>query len=59
MNVCGTTIHTYTVSAIAGSTYDWTVTGGTILSPMPYGNTIQVQWGTNGVGTVSIAQTAP
>lgn len=38
------------------STYLWTVTNGTILSPVPYGSSIQVVWdnGSNGPGIVTL-----
>ena len=35
--------------------YDWQVTGGNIVSPPPYGQNIQVDWGGGPVGTVSLS----
>lgn len=48
---------TYSVTAIAGSTYQWAVTGGTILSGQG-SNQVTVQWNT-GTGTISVTQTTP
>ncbi|MCZ8355979.1 MAG: T9SS type A sorting domain-containing protein [Cyclobacteriaceae bacterium] len=41
----------YSVSNIAGYTYDWTVVGGTRVGT---GNAITVNWGTAGNGSVSV-----
>jgi len=56
--VCATAIYTYAVPAISGSTYLWSVTGGTILSGQGTAQ-ISVQWNSGIVGTVSIMQTTP
>jgi hypothetical protein len=56
--VCNTNpTKTYSVTAIAGSTYQWVVTGGTILSGQG-SNQVTVQWNT-GTGTISVTQTTP
>jgi hypothetical protein len=56
--VCNTNpTKTYSVTAIAGSTYQWAVTGGTILSGQG-SNQVTVQWNT-GTGTISVTQTTP
>lgn len=55
---CINNIAVYSVPVIAGSTYTWTVTGGTIIA----GNgthQISVLWGSGTTGTVSIVQVAP
>ncbi|HNI43140.1 MAG TPA: serine hydrolase [Chitinophagales bacterium] len=57
-NVCANQSYTYSTQAIAGSTYAWTVTGGTILSGQGT-NQISVQWNNGTVGTVSLSQTTP
>jgi len=58
--VCDGSLQNYTVPAgPTGTTYDWTVTGGTIISTPPYTNTIQVQWNSNQGGTVTVIQINP
>ncbi|MBX2970593.1 MAG: T9SS type A sorting domain-containing protein [Cyclobacteriaceae bacterium] len=47
---------TYTVPFNAGRTYAWTVTGGTIDGPSN-GNSIVVDWGAAGLGTVAVLET--
>jgi len=49
--------HIYSVVYSTGSTYDWSVTGGTIIFN-PGNATIDVQWGSVGSGNVSVIQTA-
>lgn len=46
---------TYTTPAVTGCTYFWTVTGGTIMSGQNT-NTIVVQWGPGGNGSVTVSQ---
>ncbi|MBL8002948.1 MAG: hypothetical protein JNL05_13425, partial [Flavobacteriales bacterium] len=46
----------YTVAPIAGATYNWTVTGGTIATGANT-NAITVDWGTAGTGSVSVTAT--
>lgn len=48
----------YSVSPIAGSTYTWTVIGGTIVNGQNT-NQISVQWNNGTVGMVSVEQIAP
>lgn len=50
-------VYTYSTNAVAGATYNWTITGGTIIAGQG-SNEIQVIWnaGTEGVLQVSIAQ---
>ncbi len=47
---------TYTYENTAGSTYDWTVTGGTIVSGQGT-NEITVEWDTPGAGSVAVIET--
>ena len=56
--VCAANTLTYSVPPIAGSTYQWTVTNGTIVSGQNTA-TISVQWGAGSVGTVTVVQTTP
>lgn len=56
--VCSAGAQTYTVAALAGSTYIWTVSGGTIISGEGT-HTITVQWANGVTGTVNVLQTAP
>ena len=55
-NACGNQSTTYNVAAVAGATYTWTVTGGTITSGQGT-NQITVQWSNDTAGTVSVEQT--
>lgn len=58
-NTCSGNVTTYTTpSGGCGTTYNWTVTGGTILSGQGT-NTITVQWTGNAVGTVNVVETQP
>lgn len=56
--VCGNSTHTYTVAPIAGSTYTWTVTGGSTMSGQGT-NSITVQWNNGTAGTVAVTQSLP
>jgi hypothetical protein len=56
--VCANSTHTYTVGATPGNVFQWTVTGGSILSGQNT-SAITVQWGTAGVGTVSCRESVP
>ena len=47
---------TYTVPNIATSTYCWDVVGGTIVSTDIDGNTIDIEWGAQGTGTVMVRE---
>lgn len=57
-DVCATDIYTYSVPDIAGSTYVWTVSGGTIISGQGT-HQITVQWNDEAAGTVDVVQTMP
>lgn len=58
-STCSNLVQTYSVPAIAGSTYQWTVVGGDIISGQGT-NQITVQWANpNSIGSLSIEQTAP
>jgi hypothetical protein len=55
--VCeGATAETYTTAFNAGSAYVWTVTGGTITGGQNT-NSITVDWGSAGNGTVEVTET--
>ncbi|MEI6091426.1 MAG: T9SS type A sorting domain-containing protein [bacterium] len=62
MEVCNDidNIKQYTVDAIPGVVYTWTVTGGTIISDgSPTDNSINVQWTTSsGTGNIKVVRTA-
>ena len=51
--VCQNTSATYSVSAASGTSFAWTVTGGTITSGQGT-NVINVNWGSSGTGTISL-----
>lgn len=55
-SVIETLTYSYSVPSTAGATYNWTVTGGTIVSGAGT-NSIMVQWGSPGPGTVSVTVT--
>ena len=46
-------IETYSVPFQAGFHWCWTVNGGTIVSANPYANTIDIQWQTLGLRTIT------
>ena len=50
------TQETYTYPNTAGSTYDWTVTNGVILSGQGT-NSIDVMWANTGIGQISVVET--
>ena len=57
-NVCQTNVYSYSVPAVAGTVYEWSVSGdGTIISGQET-NQITVQWNTGTAGTVNVTQTA-
>ena len=47
---------TYTCNSNAGSTYNWTVTNGVVVSGQGT-NSVTVLWGAEGVGSVSVSET--
>ena len=56
---CSGSLYTYSVPAVAGTNYQWQVTGGTIISGQGTSQ-ITVQWNNGaGIGTVSVMQTGP
>ncbi len=52
----GTNYSTYSTPMVAGHTYTWTVTGGTIITGQGT-NSITVNWTTIGAGNVSVTET--
>lgn len=57
--LCGGTTATYTVENIAGSTYQWNVNNGTIISGQGTSSVV-IQWNTNvNTGNIQILQTLP
>jgi gliding motility-associated-like protein len=57
-STCHNNIYTYTTPAIGGDTYSWSVSNGSIISGQGT-NSVDILWGTAGIGTVSITQTSP
>ena len=57
-STCTANSYTYSVAPIAGSTYNWTVTNGTITAGQGT-NQITVQWISGTAGTVNVEQTTP
>ncbi len=55
-SVCNTSTTQYTTANTTGSTYNWTVTGGTITSGNGT-NSVQVQWSTLGQQSVNVTET--
>lgn len=53
--VCENSSQTYSTQNIANTTYNWTVTGGTITANN--GSSVTVLWGSMGTGTVSVSAT--
>ncbi|HNR20217.1 MAG TPA: PKD domain-containing protein [Bacteroidia bacterium] len=51
--VCANDTATYNTSVVC-SNYNWSVTGGTIISSQPYGNAIVVVWGNGSSGKGSV-----
>ncbi|MCK6617987.1 MAG: autotransporter-associated beta strand repeat-containing protein [Cyclobacteriaceae bacterium] len=55
--VCeGATAVTYSTPFVAGNTYNWLVTGGTIVGPAT-SNTVTVDWGVAGSGSLQVTET--
>jgi hypothetical protein len=57
-SVCSNKITSYTVQSIVGDSYNWSINNGTILTGQGT-NSIDILWGTVGVGTVTLTQTSP
>ncbi len=55
-NAKNNSTETYSVTPTAGSTYNWTINGGTVVAGAPVGS-INVLWGNSGSGTVSVKET--
>jgi hypothetical protein len=53
--IAGST-HTYSVTGSAGSSFAWSITGGTINGSSS-GSSIEVTWGSEGAGTLSVTET--
>lgn len=56
--VCNFSTHTYSTFPTPGNTFHFYVTGGTILGN-PYSNSVDVQWGSAGIGTIWVVETVP
>lgn len=57
--VCENSTHTYSVLAPGvGNVFNWTVTGGTIITGQNT-SSIVVVWGSSGVGSISVNETVP
>ncbi|TAE19565.1 MAG: T9SS C-terminal target domain-containing protein [Bacteroidetes bacterium] len=57
-DLCENSIQTYQTTSNTGSTYLWNVTGGTFVTPpTPTSNSVQVAWGSSGVGTLTVKET--
>jgi PKD repeat protein len=57
-SVCKTQEITYSTASVAGTTYSWAVTGGSISSGQG-SNLVTVIWGNPGTGTVLVTETLP
>lgn len=53
--VCAGSTHTYATTLVAGNSYLWTVTGGSINGSNT-GNSISVTWGNAGPGTITVVE---
>ncbi|MFN0033849.1 MAG: PKD domain-containing protein [Saprospiraceae bacterium] len=53
-DACGDETMPYSILAVPGATYNWTVTGGEILSGQGT-NSISVKWGAGGAGEVKVS----
>jgi gliding motility-associated-like protein len=54
-NTCQNKVYKYSVPVIAGSTYNWSVIGGSILGPNN-GSTVNIRWGKPGTGVLRLTQ---
>ncbi len=52
--VCENSTYTYSTEYNFGSSYNWTITGGQLISQNNTGNSVQVQWSFPGSGTVEV-----
>lgn len=55
-NVCAFKQSTYSTNSSVGNTYQWSVTGGTIVGANN-DTTVTIKWGAAGAGSVSVRQT--
>lgn len=55
LKVCEYAAESYSVNANPGSSYQWSVTGGTIVGSAT-GTTVNVTWGQRGHGTISVTE---
>jgi gliding motility-associated-like protein len=53
-NVCAGQVVTYTTTLVQGNTWQWNITGGSIIANS--GNSVTVQWPLAGNGTVSLTE---
>lgn len=56
-NVVKNKVYSYSVKALNGSAYDWSVVGGRVISKVA--NSATVRWGTGVSGEVKVTQTNP
>ena len=56
VKVCELTPFTYTTPYHIGSSFDWSVIGGQLISTTPSGNTITILWDSVGSGAVSVTE---
>ena len=56
IKVCELTPFTYTTPYHIGSSFDWSVIGGQLISTTPLGNTITILWDSVGSGAVSVTE---
>lgn len=58
--VCQNGAEMYSVTAVSGATYVWTITNGTVVSGCGTSdNTCTVMWGANTTGSIQLVQTNP
>ncbi len=57
-NLCNGLTTTYSVAAVSGVTYAWTVTNGTIIGSST-GSSVNVTWNSTGGGFISVTTTNP
>ena len=56
IKVCELTPFSYTTPYHIGSSFNWSVIGGQLISTTPSGNTITILWDSVGSGTVSVIE---
>ncbi len=55
--VCTDDMSTYSVTAVAGHTYSWSISGGGTIMSSTTSNSLTVEWTTPGTWTVNVVQT--